>query len=444
VFIFAAALLSGFILLMILVQPRRVIYIKKLTLPLFCISFILCLVLLSDTAVKAAVNGLKLWSGIVVPSLFPFFVAAEVLNATGFIRASGLLLEPVMRPLFNVPGTGSFALAMGVTSGYPVGAKITCGFRENGDLTRTEAERLLAFTNNSGPLFIVGAVGTGMYGSSVLGIFLLVCHFLSCITVGILFRFYKGRDHTPATGLKTIPGHTSANPLKLFKRKLLDDSGNVRQGIGITLGNAIRESVSTILAIGGFIVVFSVIITFLTDTGIIRKLADVLGFVLSPLGVDCKVVEGVLCGLFEITTGSNSVSSVFQVPLAVRLPAASFIIGWAGLSVHFQVMSIASKTDLSILPYLAGKLLQGFIAAFYTWIGLRLFHFEMIPDEPVLGITYTVTGWMNTFGNSLLLLAAVFALFLAAALLAFAGLQLRKGSYACIRQLSFKRGVHRK
>ena len=60
-----------------------------------------------------------------------------------------------MRPLFNVPGEGAFPLIMGIISGYPVGAKIVTNFRKNGTVTKEEGERLITFTNNSGPLFII-------------------------------------------------------------------------------------------------------------------------------------------------------------------------------------------------------------------------------------------------------------------------------------------------
>jgi len=40
---------------------------------------------------------------------------------------------------------------MGITSVYPVGAKITASMREEKLLSKTESERLLSFTNNSGP-----------------------------------------------------------------------------------------------------------------------------------------------------------------------------------------------------------------------------------------------------------------------------------------------------
>ena len=408
--IIAATLLTAFVLILILFHPSRVIYIRLLSIPVLCIAFILCLVLLSDTAVKAALNGLILWSGVVVPSLFPFFVSAEILNTTGFIRASGIMLEPVMKPFFNVPGCGSFALAMGVTSGYPVGAKITCDFRNKGELSRIEAERLLAFTNNSGPLFIVGAVGTGMYGSPQFGLLLFACHFFACLTVGFLFRFYKADRKQPKH--KSAHKDKRTRPFKAFRKKLLEGASLSGVNIGTVIGNSVKNSVGTIMTIGGFIVLFSVIISLLTETGIIGVFSDILAAVLSPVGPDRNLFRGILSGFFEITTGSNLISSISKIPLTVQLPAASFIIGWAGLSVHFQVLSIASKTDISIRPYLIGKMLQGVISAFYTWLCLRCFHFEMIVKEPVLGSSMLTPGnWLRTFGASFLMLSVTLCIF---------------------------------
>ena len=96
-----------------------------------------------------------------------------------------------MRPLFNVPGEGVFALIMGTISGYPVGAKIATNLREKNNCTKEEAERLLAFTNNSGPLFIIGTVGICSFGNTLIGYLLLITHIMSSITVGLIFRFWK-------------------------------------------------------------------------------------------------------------------------------------------------------------------------------------------------------------------------------------------------------------
>ena len=63
-----------------------------------------------------------------------------------------------MRPLFNVPGESAYAFIMGLISGYPVGAKIVTDLRKTNLCSKDEGERMLCFTNNSGPLFIIGTV----------------------------------------------------------------------------------------------------------------------------------------------------------------------------------------------------------------------------------------------------------------------------------------------
>ncbi len=65
-------------------------------------------------------------------------------------------------------GIGAYAFVMGIISGYPVGAKIVTEFKNNGECSKAEAERLLSFTNNSGPLFIIGTVGIAMFGNTLI------------------------------------------------------------------------------------------------------------------------------------------------------------------------------------------------------------------------------------------------------------------------------------
>lgn len=410
--------LAAALLMFIIIKPKKAIYLKSLVLPLLGVFFILALILFSDTSVAAAARGIKLWLEIVFPSLFPFFVASEVLNATGFVRAAGVLLEPVMRPLFKVPGCGSFALAMGVSSGYPVGARITCSLLENGDITKTEAERLIAFTNNSGPLFIVGAVATGMYGIPSVGLFLLACHIAACLTVGILFRFYKpGVNHKNTRGKNPIKVRMEQSPtstLKRFKKELFLSNKTV-PNTGTVFGDAVRNSVSLIIMIGAFIIFFSVVINLLLKTNVIGFLADAAAFLLSPAGVSKSMLSAVLSGFFEITTGTSLASSAAGAAMAQKLIFTSLIIGWAGLSVHSQVYSIAGKAGISLKPYLFGKLLQGVIAAVYTWIGLQWEFVSVLTNQPVLssGRIFAI-GWQGVLLTSLKYLAfvlLVYALF---------------------------------
>lgn len=62
-------------------------------------------------ALEASVRGLNTWWKVVFPSLLPFFILSELLIGFGVVRFIGSILEPLMRPLFRVPGVGGFALA---------------------------------------------------------------------------------------------------------------------------------------------------------------------------------------------------------------------------------------------------------------------------------------------------------------------------------------------
>ena len=166
-----------------------VIKLKRNFLPIIFLFFIFCLLIFSKNNLIAVKNGLSLWANSVVPSLFPFFVATELLSHTNIINQLGNILNFIMKPLFNVNGKGSFAFIMGIISGYPIGAKIAANFRKNNICSKEECERLLSFTNNSGPLFIIGTVGISMFGNTIIGILLFVTHLLASITVGFIFRF---------------------------------------------------------------------------------------------------------------------------------------------------------------------------------------------------------------------------------------------------------------
>lgn len=159
-----------------------VIKIKSLILPILICLFILCLLLFSKSNLVAAKSGLLLWANSVLPSLLPFFIATELLGYTDIISMFGKVLNKFMRPIFNVPGEGAFAFLMGIISGYPVGAKIVANLKSQNLCTDVEAERLISFTNNSGPLFIVGTVGVGLFCDFHIGIVLLITHILACLT----------------------------------------------------------------------------------------------------------------------------------------------------------------------------------------------------------------------------------------------------------------------
>lgn len=267
------------------------ISIRRNILSIIVILFTISLIIFSKSNLEAAKSGLILWANNVVPSLFPFFIATELLGHTNIISFLGKYLNKLMRPLFNVPGEGAFAFIMGIISGYPTGAKIVVDLKEKGLCTQVESERLIAFTNNSGPLFILGTVGIGLFGNSTIGFLLLFTHILSCITVGFLFRFWKRNE---ITNLKS-----SFNSVKSTKKENLNFSN-----LGEILGTSIKNSISVIFLIGGFVVLFSVILSILDKCNVINLLTNILSPCFNSLGINHSLLSASINGFIELTNRS--------------------------------------------------------------------------------------------------------------------------------------------
>ncbi|MDI3280310.1 MAG: sporulation integral membrane protein YlbJ [Bacillota bacterium] len=321
----------------------------------------LIIVLHPKDAFNASLEGLRLWWDVVFPALLPFFIASEILMALGVVHFMGALLEPLMQPLFHVPGVGGFVIAMGLASGYPIGAKITSQLRRKNMLDGVEAERLISFTNTADPLFMVGAVAVGMFKDQALGGIIVAAHYLSSLLLGLIMRFHG--PYRPRR--EVLPYRTLAQ----YFRHAVDELYRARQAdgrpLGQLLGDAIRESVNTLLLIGGFIILFSVLVRMLTLTGWAALFTAPLGALLRLCGFQSDLLPGLLGGTLEITLGCHLVASA-AAPLLDRLMLVGAVIAWSGLSVHGQVAALISSTDIRYWPYLLARLLHAALAAALT------------------------------------------------------------------------------
>ena len=300
-------------------------------------------------AITGARDGLTLCFNVIVPSLFPFFVLSSLVVELGMSRYLGRLLEPIMVPLFRVNGSCATALALGFVGGYPVGAQTAIQIYQNGQCSRAEAERMLAFCNNSGPAFILGVVGAGVFGSGTAGLLLYLAHLAASLLVGVLFRFYKPREG-PRTRKRGGPQFQAASFPWAFTR-------------------SVTGALQSTLKICAFILFFTVFLRILARAGILTTLARLLSALLAPLGLDHTWSERLLTGLIEVSSG---VSSLTDGTLTGRLSMAAFMLGWAGVSVHCQVLAFLGESGLSIGPYVAGKLLHGGLSALIVTLLARI------------------------------------------------------------------------
>ncbi len=309
-------------------------------------------------SLEATRKAMVLCESTVIPSLFPFFVCSGILVQLGAAALLGKLLSRIMTPVFRLSGSSSLALIMGLISGYPVGAKCVSELVREGNCHKSEGEKLLAFCNNSGPLFILGAVGSGMLGSASSGVVLYISHFLSSITIALLFRNIKCR-------ITTSDNIAASHHNKSF---------------GEILTESIKNAADSVFTISGFVIIFNILLSSADHFGIIDKL--------STLGMDKNICRVFMYGIFEPTNGCLAASEAIVHPIALYLILSS-IIGWSGISVHLQVLGIIKKANLSPKYYFIGKLLMTVISPVYTYLILCLSPATI----PVFGkVTYNLPG----------------------------------------------------
>ncbi|WP_035453713.1 sporulation integral membrane protein YlbJ [Alicyclobacillus herbarius] len=368
------------------------------------VVFTIALVIYPKQSVEAGLVGLKLFWDVVFPSLLPFFILSELMLGLGIVRGFGVLLEPLMRPLFSVPGVGAFALSMGLAAGYPMDAVVTARFRETGMCTQVEGERLLAFTNTADPLFMFGAVAVGMFKSPELGALLAVAHYVSSFLVGVSFKLWGRRGET----IRTEATRGRGNILLRAYREMMKAREEDGRTFGKLLGTAVTESIQTLLMICGFIVFFAVLIEILNLSGLMRIIGWPIAFVYQLFGLDPSLVGPTMAGLLEIDIGTAQTAAA-SAPMLQKFALVSAIIAWSGLAVHAQVASVLTQTDIRMTPYFLARFLHAALAAVLTvvfWhLGVGRPVAQMLTDKvPVFAAFQSASSgspWVVTMWNGL-------------------------------------------
>lgn len=349
--------------------------LNKIAGPLLSILLAGCMLLMlihPSSSLDAALRGLAVWWDVLFPSLFPFFVISEIMLGFGIVHLFGALLDPLMRPLFNIPGSGGFVAAMGYVSGYPVGAKLTAKLREQGMISKVEGERLVAFTTSSDPIFLLGAVSVGFFHDASLGLILALAHYGGGFIVGLLMSFH-GRSRPgdsgtapslPAEPTSAAPSGPSYGRLRTAMSAMAEARRKDGRSLGELLRNAIQSSLQLIIVVGGLVVFFNVLMELLARAGIMSMLFSTTGRLLSLAGFPPGLSAALVSGLFEVTLGARSAGEAAAgIPLQFKVAAAAFILSWGGLSVHAQVASILNGTGLRYLPFMAARLVHALLSA---------------------------------------------------------------------------------
>ncbi len=284
--------------------------------PLLLFLLLIILLLCPETATQGSKQGLLLWGTILVPSLLPFSLLTSLLRT----RVQGTPYKYLL-------------LVAGILSGYPIGAKIAGELYAEGSLSWSQATFFAGFTNNPSPMFILFFVAENLLslGENRYQFFFLVLlsSFLgSLIFVLFFLRSSKEKHSTPShpQALSHVPN-------------LLEQ-----------LDEEIINTALLMLKIGGYIMLFSIITTFLQSVTFLPP-----------------SIRLFLCGIIEITTGATQISTS-GLPLTTKITLTLAFTTFGGLSAIAQTNSVLQKTGLSMLHYIAIKGLNGLIALFLGFL----------------------------------------------------------------------------
>lgn len=260
----------------------------------------LVLILDAKTALSGAKEGVELCLWTVIPALFPFFVASNLLSGNlnaRFLRPLGKLLR--------LPQGAEPILLAGFLGGYPVGAKCIADAVSSGSLTREDGRRMLGFCSNAGPAFIFGVVANQLGGWKVAAL-LWGSHILSALVVGVL-----------------LPSSPVTHPVRIAKMQ----------------ADPLQSSLRAIGSVCGWVVLMRVVIA-VGDRWI--------GWLLP------RNWQIALSGLLELTNGCCMLRKIENPSL--RMLLCTIFLNFGGLCVLMQTASVADSCGLGY--YFPGKVMQ--------------------------------------------------------------------------------------
>ncbi|WP_127585771.1 sporulation protein [Paenibacillus koleovorans] len=327
--------------------------------------FVLSILLFPDRAFQSSLGGLSLWWNVVFPALLPFLIVAELMIGLGLARSVGVLLDPLMRVLFRLPGAGGLALAMGGLAGGPAGAQIAGKLRSDGAVTREQGERLLGMSHMSSPFLILSVIGAGFLHHPATGTAIAVIHYGSAFVAAIVMRFARKEESRLQLPLKSAAYTVVRMPLLVkFFREMHEARLQDGRTFGKLLGDAVSGAIQTLLAIGGVIMMFSVVMHALQLSLAAPAFNAALGLVIRLFGYNGAAAPDWIPSILEVHLGTYAFSQFNPGGAGMPWQAAliGLALGWSGLSHHLQVQSLVRHTDLRYWPFLVHRLLHGGLA----------------------------------------------------------------------------------
>lgn len=333
------------------------------------IAILLAIAIISspESSFEASLQGLKLWWTLVFPALLPFLILSEMLTASGFTHGIGVLLEPLMKKVFRLPGASGWTLVLGATTGFTGGAGGVIQLHNQGSITDKEAGRLASLAHFASPITLLIVIGVAFLNSPSAGYSLLVIHWISGLLAGFTDALINGKPKDVQPSERKIPVPKQPSLLKRISQAA--NEARVRDGrnFGQLLGESVASAVQNLMIVGGYMIIFAVI------TNIVISLLPMV-----PIALPASLMEMHL-GASEISTWITSHSGINTVLGMALLSAA---LGWSGLCAQLQVLTMLKQAGVPFLPYAVVRMLHGiyaFLLTLFLWKPLISFRQATLP-----------------------------------------------------------------
>ena len=302
---------------------------------------IMLLLFYTDSAVGAMRQGLLLCRDTVIPALFPFMVASEILVGCGGAAAIGNVFSRPVKRILGMPGAAACPVVLGALCGFPTGARAAAALYDTGVLSARQCTRLLTFINNPSSAYMISAVGASLLGSRRLGLLLWSVSLLCSLSTALVTRVLLPDD---SEGMTSTP-----QP--------------VRMGAEVFTG-AVSTAAQSMLAVCAYVLFFS---------AVLGALQSALAHLALP-----PAFSALLYGAIEMSGGIARAAEVANTAQAAMLCAA--LSCWSGLSVMCQIMTVCHGRGFAFLPYLLAKAAQALAAAALTGLAVR-YLLPLLPPE---------------------------------------------------------------
>lgn len=296
---------------------------KRKIIIFFYICLLLFLLFHPKEALTGVKNGLGLWLNIMIPTLLPFLILTGALLKTGNIRK---LLKPsafFWKTFFGLSPAGAYVLILGLLCGYPMGAKLAHDLYIDQQISRREGEYLLTFSCNASPAFIISYLSGILLKNKISAVQMILTFLAADLFCMLFFRFVVYCGHTV----------DSVCVNKIKKETYQQDS------IGVILDVSIMDGFETITRLGGYILLFSLILASIS-------------FYWPFHAQSCMLFTAPL----ELTTGLKQIAGA-PLPWKSRYLASMLLTSFGGFCVMAQTKSVL-ENSLSLIPYAISKCLN--------------------------------------------------------------------------------------